>query len=120
MANPHRGEVTLEAGDKIYTLVLSTNALCDLEDHFGGRSFVQIVSDLNSPETMQIKTVRAVVWACLQEHHSGTDIKAAGTIITAAGMQNALEAVGKAVKQAFPDAKEAAGGVRPRQAKVKA
>src|SRR4249920_3745192 len=34
MANPHKGEVEFEAGGRMRTLRLDTNAMCELEEEF--------------------------------------------------------------------------------------
>jgi len=113
MANPHRGEVSLKAGDTTYTLSLSANAICELEDHTG-RDIGDIASSLNGNVAM--KLVRALVWAALQDHHPDMDIKGAGRVITEAGMPACMEAIGVAFQRAFPDAEE--GSARPPKAKV--
>lgn len=113
MANPHRGQVALKAGDATYTLCLSANAICELEDHTG-RSISEIATSLNG-NNVGMKTVRALVWAALQDHHPDVDLKEAGRIITDAGMAETMEAVGNAFSLAFP---EGDGGSRPPKAKV--
>lgn len=112
MANPFRGTVSLTAGDTTYTLSLSTNALCELEDHFG--KSVSEVAGMLGTENVSIKTVRSVFWAALQDHHPDIDIKAAGLLISDVGMQAAMEALGKAFRAAFPEK----SGSHPRKAKA--
>lgn len=114
MANPHRGTVSLQAGDRTYTLSFSVNALCELEDRTG-RTIQELANALNATEGVSIKMVRDLVWGALRDHHGDTDIAAVGEIMDAAGLQNVVEAVGKALKLAFPDAK---GGPNPRKAKA--
>jgi len=110
MANVHRGQVSLAVGDTTYTLSLSTNALCDLEDLFGKN--VTEVAALLGADNVSMKTVRGMFWAALQDHHPDVDLKGAGRIITDAGMPAAMEAIGKAFKAAFPEN----SGSHPRKA----
>lgn len=119
MANPHRGGVDLKAGDAVYTLSFSYNALCELEDAFDGLPVPQIAKKLNDPEHVSIKDVRRIVWAALRDHHSDVDLLGAGEVITAAGPAATMDAIGKAFSLAFPDA-EASEDVRPRTAKGRA
>lgn len=102
MANPHRGQVPLQVGGTTYTLCLSANALCELED-YTGETVGAITEKLNG-SSVGMKTIRALVWAALQDHHPEVDIKAAGNIITLAGMNACMEAIGKAFEYAFPAA----------------
>lgn len=102
MANAVRGQVSLKAGDTIYTLCLSANAMCSLEEHTG-RDIGDIASSLNGNGVSMIM-VRSLVWAALQDHHPDIDIKGAGRVITEAGMPACMEAIGVAFQRAFPDA----------------
>lgn len=100
MANPHRGQVSLVAGDATYKLCFSANALCELED-LTGETVGAITEKLNGAGA-SMTLIRALVWAALQDHHPEVDIKAAGNIITLAGMAACMEAIGKAFELAFP------------------
>lgn len=101
MANPHRGQVSLVAGDATYTLSFSANALCELEDATG-ETVAQITRKLNDSDGASMKLVRSLVWAALQDHHPEVDLKKAGRIITDAGMVATMEAIGRAFELAFP------------------
>lgn len=116
MANPHRGSVALQAGDRAYTLSFSVNALCELEDALE-QPVAQIANALNDPDTVRLTTVRALVWAALRDHHEDVTLKGAGEIITDAGMPACMEAIGKAFKLAFPE-QEAKEDARPQKAKA--
>jgi hypothetical protein len=93
MANPHRGEVELKAGEDVYTLVYSINALCEAEEATG----VNILGDLS-----KLSTLRVMLWAGLQTKHPGTTRKQAGDIIEAAGVLQAQEAVAEGVRRGIP------------------
>jgi len=116
MANPHRGSVALQVGDRAYTLSFSVNALCELEDLLG-QPVAQIALSLNDPGNVRMSTVRALVWAALRDHHDETALKEAGQIATEAGVPACMEAIGKAFKLAFPEAEGKEVG-RPPKAKA--
>jgi hypothetical protein len=95
-----KGEVSVEADGKTYTLVFSINALCELEDKLGAS-----VSDIAALSTngKRFGTIRTVFWAGLQEHHPDLTLKDAGRIITAMGIPAADAAVGEAFSLTFPE-----------------
>lgn len=98
MANPHRGEVAFEVGSTVYTLVFSTNAICELENLLD-RGLNVIVMSMD-----RLATVRALLWAGLRARHSGVSLEQAGEIIDLCGMAAATEAIGRALSAAFPAA----------------
>lgn len=112
MANPLRGSVPLQVSERAYTLSFSVNALCELEAELGA-PIAQIAERLNDEKNISMATVRAVVWAGLQDHHPEVDIKGAGLVVTEAGIPPCMEAIGKAFSLAFPEAK---GRANPRKA----
>ena len=71
MANPHRGEVTLDTSERTYKLSFSVNALCELEDALG-KSVMEVVDELNAtsdgPARISMKTLRVLIWAALIDH----------------------------------------------------
>lgn len=101
MANPHRGEVLFKTPDAEYTLVLSTNALCELETEVG-KSIPAIVADLE-----RMTTLRAVLWACLRTKHCQISLAQAGEIMDSAGMAETTDAITRALNAAFPKARKA-------------
>lgn len=68
MANKERGEVRLAAGDDTYTLKLTINACCELEER-SGKYFDDVVAAANAGSLIY---VRWLLWATLQEHHAKT------------------------------------------------
>jgi hypothetical protein len=71
MANRERGEVDLRLGGQTYTLRLSLNSLCLLEEHFSTPeatvTFQQIAQRLGD---VRMGDLRRVLWTALQEHHA--------------------------------------------------
>lgn len=95
MANKQKGEFTLKAGKTRYTLQLTTNAVCELEDFAGaqtkdgnGRTWDQVLQGIDKGS---LKDVRLFFWVALREHHPdiATDdvasLKSVGDIIDKAG-----------------------------------
>jgi len=114
MANPHKGEVELKAGDSTYILRYSIDAICSLEDRLD-KGFPAIVAEMSSPATMRLSAVREVLLAGLQEHRPDITVKQAGELIILAG--GALVVLGKvneAFAAAFPEP-EASDNKSPRQ-----
>lgn len=84
MANRERGEIGLVAKDGTdYTLRLTTNAVCELEDR-SGRLFDDIVKGVMNG---RVKDMRWLIWAAMQDHHAEavTTPQAAGDVIDACG-----------------------------------
>lgn len=112
MANPHRGQVPLVAGEATYTLSMSINAMCALEDHLQrpiGEIMLEMYAVQANPGRLSMKLPRAVLWAALQDHHGEIDEAGAGNIIGEAGVAAAMAAVTRAMTLAFP-AKETRKG----------
>lgn len=101
MANKYRGEVTLKAGDKTYTLDLSLNALCEAEGILG-RTIMKIAEELNDPERLSVTSLRGILCAALREHHGDVSVKEAGRIAGVAGFQATLDAIGLAFQASMP------------------
>lgn len=94
MANAHRGEVELKAGDKTYTLALTINALCDVEEASPG---VNILGDFS-----RLSNIRLMLWAALRTHHPELQKSDAGRILQEAGFDAAKIAVTKAIERGMP------------------
>lgn len=101
MANAERGEVDLKAGAETYTLRLSINAVCTLEDHLG-RPINSIAGEISSPDTMRLATLRAILWAAVQGSRPGFSVEDAGEVIGTVGVPAAMGAVAEAFAKGFP------------------
>lgn len=95
MANPHRGEVELKAGEKSYTLAFTINSVCELEDALN-KGVNEIVGDMG-----RISVVRAVLWAGLRHHHN-VSLEEAGNVMHEAGAAATAKAINEAMALAFP------------------
>ncbi len=114
MANPARGSVPLQAGDRAYTVSFSVNAICELESAFD-QPVAKIAGMLSEPENIRMSTVRSIIWAGLRDHHEDMEVREAGQIMSDAGMPACMEAIGAAFALAFPQ-EEASSKARPRKA----
>lgn len=111
MANPHRGQVALHAGDDTYTLSFSVNAICALEEALD-MPVAKIGGMLDDPDKMRMALMRTVVWAALQDHHDALSEKDAGLVISAAGIGPTMAKIGEAFQLAFPQEAKVAAGKR--------
>jgi hypothetical protein len=110
MANPHKGEVELKAGETAYTLRFSIDAMCRLEETTG-KGLMDLLVQLADAHRMTLTMVRHMLHAGLLEHHPEVTLKEAGEIMLAAGgMLISMAAVTRAIHAAFP---EASGTPRP-------
>ncbi len=110
MANPHKGEVSLVAEGKTYTLKYSVDAICRLEETTG-KNLTALMVEMADASRMSLSMTRHMVHAALFEHHPEVSLKEAGEIMAGSGgMLNAITKVVGAIKLAFP---EASGTPRP-------
>lgn len=108
MANPHKGEVLLIAGEEQYTLRFSIDAICGLEAA-AGKGLPALLGELSNPETMSVKLLRQVLHAALAEHHPKLTLKEAGDLVVlAGGFMKVFECVADSIAAAFPEVREAA------------
>ncbi|MGF7161287.1 hypothetical protein FHS85_002922 [Rhodoligotrophos appendicifer] len=112
MANPVRGEVGFDVEGREYTLRFSTNALCELEAETGLNAN-KIVGQMQDPDGVSLRLLRAIIWAGLIDHHQGIKVADAGVIVDRIGIAKAGELIGKAFTAAFPAAAEEAASSRP-------
>ena len=112
MTNPHKGEVELKAGDQVYTLRYSIDAICSLEGTVG-KGFAVIATEMSDVSKMTLTMVRQVLHAGLQERHPDVSLKQAGELIIGAGGAAVVTLkISEAFGRAFPDP-EASGTPRP-------
>jgi hypothetical protein len=112
--NRHRGTYDLNLGDEVYTICYSINSICDLEEALGEngrpRSVTKIAEDLNDPDKLSLRFVRAFLWSGLRKHHD-MSIEACGDLIEKYGLPVVLEQLVTGFVGAFP-----VGDGRPRTA----
>ncbi|MFN3584835.1 hypothetical protein [Phenylobacterium sp.] len=114
VTQPARGEVTFEADGRTWRLLFATNALCRLEAQVDDADEIKrLVGDLD--ETPQFNTVRAAVWAALQDNHPGLSFDDAGRLVDHVGLRAMGSKIGQAIALAWPEAK--VGAPDPRKAR---
>lgn len=104
-ANRLKGEVAFEADGKGYVLLLDFNALCDLEDDLPG--LMDGTAEIKSP-----KAIRRVFHAGLAERHPEVDVRGAGALVQALGLEAAAVLIKESFAASFPAA-EAKAPDRP-------
>lgn len=110
MANPNKGEVEFKGSDgKTYTLSLSINALCELDEALG---VDDVVNKLVATGKVTLKQYRTMFFIALRQHHKDiVDEKAAADLVIVGQMMQLLT---KAIMLTNPSEVEANGaGVRP-------
>lgn len=118
MANPHKGEVSVVIGETTYTLALTLNAMCELQDEFGV-SWEQVAAQA---EQGSPKHLRSLLWVSLRKHHKDLTLDQFGDM-DLVDVRRLGEAFMKLVLSSMPDARDVAelgaGKKRPRGAQVK-
>lgn len=94
-ANRLKGEVAFESDGKDYVLLLDFNALCDLEEDLPG--LMDGTAEIKSP-----KAIRRVFHAGLAAHHPGLDVRAAGALVQALGIEAAAVLIKDSFAASFP------------------
>jgi hypothetical protein len=86
MANFIRGELAVESNGQTYTLVLTTNALVELQDVLSTpEKRVTLTQVLGRVGQNDVEAFRAFVWAATRRHHPTLTLKDAGDLIDGAG-----------------------------------
>jgi hypothetical protein len=96
MSNAHKGEVSFKVQDAEYTLVMSWNAMCELEAETE-KSLPTVLKDLQ-----RATTVRALLWALLRTKHPDITLTQAGNIIDQVGPVKTTEVIMRAIGAAQP------------------
>lgn len=108
MTYKHKPTAILHVNDTFYSLVLSINAMCDLEGVTGrpaASMVMELITAASAPQTISVRMLRTMLWAALREHHPEIDEDGAGQIATDAGAFSVLAAVMEAAAAAFPSPK---------------
>ena len=125
MGNRHKGEVSIEIDGEVYTMALTVDAMVALEDQFSTtQKFVTFQEVLAQADRGSVKAIRALLWAALQLHHPGIEMKDISPLVHAAGGLNVMtEKFTKLARESFADPNdlEALGvkaGANPPQAQA--
>lgn len=101
MPNPLRGEASFETEGRTYRLHYTWNAAADFEE-VAGRPLSDALLDV-AREKLSAKSLRAMLWAGLQEHHEEVTLKEAGRLIDRIGRREAQRVMGVALRYFFPE-----------------
>lgn len=94
------GSEVVEIGGATYTLTFDMNAAADLEQVTGENAF-DVIDKIMKGDITAV-TLRALMWAQLQEHHPGTDLRAAGRLASG-NFEACVAAVRSALAKALPE-----------------
>ncbi|MGO6999015.1 hypothetical protein [Rhizobium leguminosarum] len=107
MTNNVRGVLTQEIDGETYTLCLSANEWCDLEEEHG-KSTVQILKafqEMASKEDLDMRFLRSIFRAALSYGKPGITYAEAGRLMQACGLVEAATLVGRVAMLSLPEEK---------------
>lgn len=113
-----RGEASFELDGRTVTLVYDNDAFCAVEDAAGGRSFLEVLEEFqtgNGGRKPRLGSLRALLWAGFVAKHPEVTLSDAGDMIMS-GNEAALEAMGKAIEAAMPEAPDDGTANPPKKA----
>ncbi|OLS50570.1 hypothetical protein [Rhodovulum sulfidophilum] len=76
MANPMKGEVDIEACGEQLRLILSFNAIAELEEE-AGQTLAEAMAALKAGS---VRIMRLILWAAMRDHRPGTTLRQAGAV----------------------------------------
>jgi hypothetical protein len=86
MANRQKGEVSIEIDGETYTLALTLDAMCQLEDIFSTPQKVMTFQEvIDLADKGSTKHLRALIWAALQLHHPDLALADVSPLVQKAG-----------------------------------
>jgi hypothetical protein len=101
MSNQFRGEASFEVEGKAFRVRFSWNAAAEYEDA-AGKPLSDALFDI-AREKLSARSLRAMLWAGLQEHHADVTVKDAGRLIDKMGRKEAQRIMGVALRYFFPE-----------------
>jgi hypothetical protein len=105
MANSIKGEVAVTAHGQLYTLVMTTNAMVELQGVFSTPekrvTWAEVLKRLGEND---VEYLRAFVWAAARRHHPEMTILDAGDFIDGAGgLAGIAKQIGQVAAAMRPD-----------------
>ena len=116
MANPFRGESTFEVDGRAHRVRFSWNSAAIYEEA-AGKPLSDALLDI-AREKLSARSLRAMIWAGLQEHHPDVTLSDAGRLIDAMGRVEAQRVMAVALRYYFPELEETEGSDPQRGAAV--
>ncbi|MEQ9144365.1 MAG: gene transfer agent family protein [Parvibaculaceae bacterium] len=106
MANRHRGEVTLKANGRTYTLCLTLGALAELEDRYGGEDILSLAERFSSGR-LTSADARNLLSAALKGGGEEVEMLDPGTMVFEGGMAGLIRTLAELLAVTFGLAAEA-------------
>lgn len=100
MANRHRGEVTLNANGRTYTLCLTLGALAELEDRYGGEDILSLAERFSSGR-LTSADARNLLSAALKGGGEEVEIPDPGTMVFDGGMAGLIRTLAELLAVTF-------------------
>ena len=101
MPNVLRGEAAFEVDGKTYRVRHSWNSAAEYEEA-AGKPLSDALLDI-AREKLSARSLRAMLWAGLQEHHADVSLKEAGRLIDRMGRAEAQRVMAVALRYFFPE-----------------
>lgn len=98
------GTASFRIGGTTYRLVYNNDTFVEVETQLGGRSFLSVLKELSGGDP-SLGSMRALMWAGLQNQHPDIDLGQCGDWILT-GEQDAIDAMTRAITAAMPKASE--------------
>ena len=117
MANPERGEKSIEIDGAEYTLVMDLNAIRSVEAELSTATKDAVFNDiLKAAERGQYRAISGLFWASLLRHHK-LSMAQVDELIDKAGMEQLAATLAQAVVAGQPTQSQVSAAVkRPRKA----
>lgn len=111
MANPHKGEVPFNAGDKEYILSFSANALVETEEALG-LDLDEIIQKFAASK-IKLAQMRVMFWQALRDHHDDISLEDTKKILKHLQPAEMGQLLGKAFALAMPKVDDAPSPPEP-------
>lgn len=86
MANRERGEVSLQIGERTYTLALTIDAMVSLEEMFSTPEKAMTFTEIMAlADKGSMKHLRGLIWAVLQAHHPEIEVSQVSALVAESG-----------------------------------
>lgn len=109
MANPLRGESSLEIEGTVYNLKMSMNAIC-IAEKLTGLKTPEMLNDLQEGS---FTVIRALFAASMSGKIQDMTLEKAGDLMQAAGIDVVTDTLTKMLESAFPKPKTETGAANP-------
>jgi hypothetical protein len=108
MANRQKGEVSMEIAGTSYTLALTIDAMCQLEDLFSTPAKAALFQEVVAlADRGSMRHLRGLIWVCLQKYHPDLALTDVSDLVHQAGGLGVFgQKLMELTKEAFADPKD--------------